>query len=455
MVSIMPPPPTVFYPVEPVTPTDYMGHMSHQQQSHLSYLIGLPSVPQLPPLPVSMPSTYSGLAMMPQSVETQYAPKQSHQVPFQYQQYSAWPFVYRRAPMESAQPYHGPWNQGQSKSIGSNTFMSEQEVWQPRPMPNQLGHQKVPGFGGYDYHLQQRSELDARKQMQYDSHATSEPKSGGVSSKLDYNVDRMAEFLCASASDIMGMSHPPQHSFIKFTHQILSSTRLPGSTIVLSLAYLQKRCELQMPSANEQYSMLIVSLILANKFNDDNTFTNKSWAEVTGLRMSDLTKVEMKWLQLINWHLNLGDADFPIWTKWNQRWIDYRNETEKAANARLSHPFHHHQQQPVQNLSPELQWYDHQGHHDDSSRHRSMYYDGQYQGFSNIHQQPSYRYDPFQTSAYFQPPLQPHQHREQSYRQVTHHSLMGGSSYSPNCNCHYCVFSPVLQLPVGPAPAVC
>ncbi|KAK9471168.1 uncharacterized protein V1510DRAFT_218645 [Dipodascopsis tothii] len=146
---------------------------------------------------------------------------------------------------------------------------------------------------------------------------------GGVSAKLDYDLPLMADFLSSMACAVIKCKLPLSLAFKKFTSQILSSTRLPCSTIILALVYLSKRCEagITIPrDPSSVYKLLIVSLLLANKFNDDNTFTNKSWAEVTGMPIADLTKIEAEWLVAVEWKLNLKDHELQDWNKWLQRW---------------------------------------------------------------------------------------------------------------------------------------
>ncbi|KAK9247351.1 hypothetical protein V1506DRAFT_73779 [Lipomyces tetrasporus] len=433
MVSILAPPAhSGFYPSEPVTPTDYVLPPHHNL--HLPYIpVGFP------PPPPSYPMVMNMLSQMP-PVGSQYGSKQQSQQASQYS--SAWPQSYRKLPQDSFQGM--PWNQ-QAKPMG------DQDIWAARMLQRQS--QKKFGFGNYEYSQpRHQPELDIQKASHYDTIATvvaPEPKTGGVSAKLDYSLDVMADFLCTMASGIMGFKNPPPQAFLKFTHQILSSTRLPGSTIILALVYLCKRCEVQTPSSYDhsaQYLLLIVSLILANKFNDDNTFTNKSWAEVTGLQIGELTRVESNWLKLINWKLNLGDADMIVWNKWNGLWVEFSIGPQEKS------PVHHvdHQHHQIQTQQSE-QWYDHGHHHQDDSRYPSAY---QHHINANVlaSLQHQYRYGELaQQPSYYPQQLQQQQHPSQP--QQMQHSMV--SSYSAHCNCHYCVFEPIVPMWTGPAAAAC
>lgn len=142
---------------------------------------------------------------------------------------------------------------------------------------------------------------------------------GGVAAKLDYDLEEMAEFVTTEALKIIrkhygvykvDTSSQATEAFCKFTLQVLSATRLPKSTLILALVYLDERSakgnfpETQCSIPNV-YKMLVVALLLANKFHDDNTFTNKSWYEATGVSIQDLSIIEFDWLKTIRWTLHL------------------------------------------------------------------------------------------------------------------------------------------------------
>ncbi|CAN6642615.1 hypothetical protein TRVA0_019S01398 [Trichomonascus vanleenenianus] len=156
---------------------------------------------------------------------------------------------------------------------------------------------------------------------------------GGVSAKLDYEIDEMAKFLATMAYGVMvpNAIYEKQRApasfaaYTKFVNQVLTATRLPRETIILSLVYLSKRWALgavpDIKSDNDAiYRMLVVSLLLANKFHDDNTFTNKSWFEATGIAVAELTATEKSWLAHIQWSLHLNESEMKGWDRWNDCW---------------------------------------------------------------------------------------------------------------------------------------
>jgi hypothetical protein len=64
---------------------------------------------------------------------------------------------------------------------------------------------------------------------------------GGVCAVLDYEVDAMAEYVAEMATRVVTPDSTVTSPFRKFVSQILTSTRLPRTTILLGMNYLAKR----------------------------------------------------------------------------------------------------------------------------------------------------------------------------------------------------------------------
>ncbi|KAK7206152.1 hypothetical protein BZA70DRAFT_125395 [Myxozyma melibiosi] len=448
-----------FCSLEPNTPVDYFLPTSLSQHSRLPY------VPQLMPPQMLAPYPNGNMGPHAAAIGSHYVSNKQQRGQMNPALSQSWINHQRKGYSDAFQ--NGHWSQA---AAVNQVPKLEEDHWNARNSQRQSGllsngHKGMSGFSGFgnDMALQQRGlEQGVQKACHYDAlqnTSLSEPKTGGVSSKLDYSLDIMSEFLCTMSSTIMGYKIPPSPVLIKFTHQLLSSTRLPGSTIILALVYLSKRCALQAPSAVDQtaqYNLLIVSLILANKFNDDNTFTNKSWGEVTGLPISELTRVETDWLKLVKWQLNLHDDDIGVWNRWNDYWYEYSLHATKKSSVhtpQVAPISQSHMSAPPMQCSADY-WVDTRYDQEPAMRNRHGYYSNQY----NVQSQ--YRYGNY-SGAYCntsqQQPIQLHQQQQQHLmaHQNSHnqHGLL--SRYSSQCNCHYCVFEPIVPTWLGPAAAAC
>jgi hypothetical protein len=174
------------------------------------------------------------------------------------------------------------------------------------------------------YRRQEAAPMQRPEQPRKEEKAT-----GGVAAHLDYEMDRMSDFVAEMAQGMYelfakqiniadidirrsiypGSSVTPQ--FRKYVYQILSSTRLPSSTILLGLFYLASRMRVLSAQRavtkggnGQVYRMLTVSLLLGSKFLDDNTFQNKSWAEVSNIPVAELNRMELEWLFAFDWKIH-------------------------------------------------------------------------------------------------------------------------------------------------------
>ncbi|KAH8778141.1 putative meiotically up-regulated gene 80 protein [Hyaloscypha finlandica] len=154
--------------------------------------------------------------------------------------------------------------------------------------------------------------------------------SGGVCAVLDYEIDQITEYVAEMAQRIVLPGSPVSPAFRKFVSGLLSSTRLPSTTILLGMNYLARR--MNMLNAAGPYKatdgvvwrMLTIGLLLGSKFLDDNTFQNRSWSE---------------WLDAMGWglYVNLDKSkDFKAWMDSWEEWREAKNIQRKATLDRLA-----------------------------------------------------------------------------------------------------------------------
>ncbi|KAI0414498.1 hypothetical protein F5X98DRAFT_243745 [Xylaria grammica] len=169
---------------------------------------------------------------------------------------------------------------------------------------------------------------------------------GGVCAVLDYETDMMSEYVADMATRIVIPRTTVTPAFRKFVNQILTSTRLPSTTILLGMNYLAKHINMHKQagtynnvSEGEVWKMLTVALLLGSKFLDDNTFQNRSWSDVSAIAVAELNTMEGKWLQDMDWKLyvNLDRShDYDAWLKsWKQYQDNKRVAMQQQSQAAL------------------------------------------------------------------------------------------------------------------------
>lgn len=179
--------------------------------------------------------------------------------------------------------------------------------------------------------------------------AKEEKVMGGVAAHLDYKMEMMVDFVSGTAQDmydiyasgifladidisrsVFDSKAPVRAEFRKYVSQVLSSTRLPSSTILLGLHYLAVRMTMLSSEGDYKYGggqlhrMLTVALLLGSKFLDDNTFQNRSWSEVSNIPVGDLNVLEVEWLVAIQWTMHINPQDSNGFLRWHQQWQSFQ-----------------------------------------------------------------------------------------------------------------------------------
>lgn len=164
--------------------------------------------------------------------------------------------------------------------------------------------------------------------------AQDQPSNGGINSVLEYDLNSMSTFISWCTYGMLKQDKSPSKEFENLVVSVLFATRLPKSTIIIALEYMNQRfSNKNFGDLKEQeiFTRLIVSLVLGNKFNDDNTFTNRSWCGATGLQIEVINKEEKEWLSEINWQLNVVNFESNIrtmeecWKTWLEKYSTNSN----------------------------------------------------------------------------------------------------------------------------------
>lgn len=168
-------------------------------------------------------------------------------------------------------------------------------------------------------------------------------------------------------------------SFRLFCQNMIKSTQISSPCILVALLYIYK-LRFAYPSIRgsmgSEIRLFTTALILANKFLDDNTFTNKTWSEVSSVPLNELNIMEMEFLSALHYKTCIHQVQFFSWAAQCQQWMSelmhsrqmHRKIMEKKRSTNY-HPYgmksnyiyYNQQQQPLQ------PFYHHHHHHHHSS----------------------------------------------------------------------------------------
>ncbi|KAK4164034.1 hypothetical protein QBC43DRAFT_211707 [Cladorrhinum sp. PSN259] len=119
-------------------------------------------------------------------------------------------------------------------------------------------------------------------------------------------------------------------AFKTWASQVVSTTQIARNVVLLALLYvyrLKKRLSSIRGGLGSEYRLLTVAMMLGNKFLDDNTYTNKTWADVTGLGVVDIHLMEVEFLSNVRYNL-LASAE--EWHEWLDKLASVREYMELA-----------------------------------------------------------------------------------------------------------------------------
>ena len=236
----------------------------------------------------------------------------------------------------------------------SHTYTSSTKVVQPHSSSIAYGLATVPALPpirapdrSMDEHPQQPR---SKRAPAMPKQQPKEDKIGGVAAHLDYKMDEMVSFVSEMAQGMYAIFaskicladidmtrsvvdsktsiHP---EFRRYVSQVLTSTRLPSSTILLGLHYLAVRMTMLSARGDHSYgggdvyNLLTTALLLGSKFLDDNTFQNRSWSDVSNISVKKLNAFESEWLLDIKWDMHFDPSDPKGFALWRRRWQTFRD----------------------------------------------------------------------------------------------------------------------------------
>lgn len=104
--------------------------------------------------------------------------------------------------------------------------------------------------------------------------------------------------------------------FVRFMQKVLETTQVSQSVIVLALHYIYRlkiRNRFTNGQSGSEYRVAIAALMMANKFLDDNTYTNKTWSEVSGINLEEINRMEREFLLGIDFGLYVDKSTYISW----------------------------------------------------------------------------------------------------------------------------------------------
>ncbi|KAI4144333.1 MAG: hypothetical protein L6R39_004230 [Caloplaca ligustica] len=108
----------------------------------------------------------------------------------------------------------------------------------------------------------------------------------------------------------------PTMGFRKWVVSILCTTQVSQNVILLALMFIYRLKKLNpgvKGKLGSEFRLFTVALMLGNKFLDDNTYTNKTWAEVSGISVQEIHIMEVEFLSNMRYTLYASEHEWKAW----------------------------------------------------------------------------------------------------------------------------------------------
>ncbi|KAI1134860.1 hypothetical protein F5Y05DRAFT_416755 [Hypoxylon sp. FL0543] len=122
----------------------------------------------------------------------------------------------------------------------------------------------------------------------------------------------------------------PCPAYKQWVSKILTTTQVTQNVILLALLFVYRLKKVN-PTVNgspgSEYRLLTVALMLGNKFLDDNTYTNHTWAEVSSISVKEIHIMEVEFLSNMRYGLLTSKE---AWEEWLQKLACFHEYCERA-----------------------------------------------------------------------------------------------------------------------------
>ncbi|KAK2877080.1 hypothetical protein FQN49_001443 [Arthroderma sp. PD_2] len=127
----------------------------------------------------------------------------------------------------------------------------------------------------------------------------------------------------------------PNLDFKKWVTGVLTTTQVSKNVVLLALLFiyrLKKFNPAVRGKRGSEFRLMTIALMMGNKFLDDNTYTNKTWAEVSGISVQEIHVMEVEFLSNVRYNLFVTKEE---WDQWRAKLSVFSAYFEKTSRLTL------------------------------------------------------------------------------------------------------------------------
>ena len=120
------------------------------------------------------------------------------------------------------------------------------------------------------------------------------------------------EILMRQSKMIFSSKTIPNISIYDYLIRIQTYSLIEKSTLILSLIYIDRLCELCKLTLTfyNIHRIVFAAILIAIKYNEDNFYDNKYYAEIAGVKLKELKLIEYQFVELIDFNMYVSDEIF-------------------------------------------------------------------------------------------------------------------------------------------------
>ncbi|RKO85639.1 hypothetical protein BDK51DRAFT_32258 [Blyttiomyces helicus] len=120
---------------------------------------------------------------------------------------------------------------------------------------------------------------------------------------------------------------------------LLARTQVSLSVVLLALKYIQRASVAGASAETLPLPILfLTALLLANKFTDDDRFSNSAWADAAGVEAAELNRAERVVLAALEFNLNVSEEEYAEWLAFVEKAVAVLCEPTPSAPAPFPAP---------------------------------------------------------------------------------------------------------------------
>ena len=103
----------------------------------------------------------------------------------------------------------------------------------------------------------------------------------------------------------------PKISILEYINRIIKYTYLEKSSLIVSLIYLDRICQNDILLTDYNiHRLLLISIIISIKINEDKIFGNNYYAQVGGISIKEFNSIESDFVNFINYYLFVTEEEY-------------------------------------------------------------------------------------------------------------------------------------------------